>query len=257
VLDYDPIYHVGLGGLRAGPVGLPVNLREGDVILARKSLNLKSSGRQQLSGGPVGNFFTLHFADATQVIAGRISCGGCNVFVFNTHWHASPPPSEEFFRLLTERLECGRLDERRYTELAAEAVEGQKWRLGEARKTVEFVERIAGEAPVILMGDFNARSESEEIAILKAAGFRDAYAEAGEPPGYTWDGSINSNIQLQVQVHPEDNWLEPKRERIDYIFFRGSGIELVRCEVVLDKPTGGLFPSDHFGVLAEFRIVGR
>ena len=37
-LGYDRIYHVGLGGLRIGPIGLPVNLREGDVILAKKSL---------------------------------------------------------------------------------------------------------------------------------------------------------------------------------------------------------------------------
>ena len=72
-LDYDQIHHVGLGGVRAGPLGLPLNLREGDVILARKSLQLERGGRRQLSGGPVGNFFTFHFADATQVIAIRIT----------------------------------------------------------------------------------------------------------------------------------------------------------------------------------------
>jgi len=33
-LDYDQIHHIGLGGLRIGPIGLPVYLREGDVLLA-------------------------------------------------------------------------------------------------------------------------------------------------------------------------------------------------------------------------------
>ena len=102
-LNCDQVYHVGLGGLRAGPVGLPLNLREGDVILARGSLQLKGVGRKQLSGGPVGNFFTCHFADATQVIGGRIVVADREVYVFNTHWHASPFPTEDYFEKLADR----------------------------------------------------------------------------------------------------------------------------------------------------------
>jgi len=253
-LDYDQIYHVGLGGLRIGPIGLPVNLREGDVILARKSRQLQRSGRKQLSGGPVGNFFTFHFADATQIVGGRILVAGREVYVFNTHWHASPFPTEQYFRQLAERRDSGRIDEQRYAELVAESVEGQKWRLGEARKTVAFIDKIAGNNPVILMGDFNAASASEEIAVLKAAGFRDAFAEAGNPPGFTWDGRENSNIQLQKKVFPEDFWLEPTQRRIDYVFFRGSGLEVLASEVVLDRPLQGIHPSDHFGVMAEFAV---
>jgi endonuclease/exonuclease/phosphatase family metal-dependent hydrolase len=253
-LDYDQIYHVGLGGLRFGPVGLPVNLREGDIILAKRSRQLRRSGRKQLSGGPVGNFFTFHFADATQIIGGRILVAGLEVYVFNTHWHASPFPTEDYFRQLAERRDSGRIDEQRYRELEEESVEGQKWRLGEARKTAAFVDKIAGKNPVILMGDFNAAATSEEIGVLKAAGFRDAFAEAGDLPGFTWDGRENSNIQLQKQVYPEDFWLEPTRRRIDYVFFRGTGMEVTRSEVVLDRPLSGLHPSDHFGVMADIEM---
>ena len=253
-LGCDRVHHVGLGGLRAGPLGLPLNLREGDVILAGKSLGLETAGRRQLSGGPVGNFFTCHFADATQVIGGRISVGGRKLYLFNTHWHASPFPTAEYFRRLDERRNAGLIDAERRDELIAEAVEGRKWRLEEARKTVAFIDRVAGRGPVILMGDFNALEHSDEIALLRAAGFRDAYAEAGEPPGYTWDGTVNANIRLQKRTFPEDFWLEPKQQRIDYIFFRGPGLEVDTARVVLDSPKGGLYPSDHFGVMADFHL---
>jgi len=253
-LGYDRIYHVGLGGLRIGPIGLPVNLREGDVILAKKSLQLRRSGRKQLSGGPVGNFFTFHFADATQIVGGRILVAGREVYVFNTHWHASPFPTEDYFRQLAERRDSGRIDGQRYEELVKESVEGQKWRLGEARKTVAFIDKVAAKHPVILMGDFNAVVGSEEIGVLKASGFQDAFAEVGDPPGFTWDGTENSNIQLQKQVFPEDFWLEPTRRRIDYVFFRGPGLQVTRSEVVLDRPLQGIHPSDHFGVMAQFEV---
>lgn len=74
-LGCNKVWHVGVGGLRAGPVGLPVNLREGDAILARPELELRRAGRRQLSGGPVGNFIAAHFSDATQVVAARIRVG--------------------------------------------------------------------------------------------------------------------------------------------------------------------------------------
>jgi endonuclease/exonuclease/phosphatase family metal-dependent hydrolase len=256
-LGYDPVHHVGLGGLRIGPLGLPVNLREGDVLLARRELGLVRSGRRQLSGGPVGQFFTFHFADATQVIGARVAVAGREVYVFNTHWHASPAPTEQYLARLAERRQAGLIDASRYQALADEAVEGQRWRLGEARKTVAFIDRIAGAAPVILMGDFNAESDAEEIAVLVEAGLRDAFADAGDPPGYTWDGTRNINIQLQKRVFPEDFWLEPKRQRIDYVFFRGPGLRITNSEVVLDQPIEGLYASDHFGVLADFEIPPR
>jgi len=131
--------------------------------------------------------------------------------------------------------------------------------LGDWRRTHltdEVSPKLAGKE-VILMGDFNARSDAEEIAVLKKAGFRDAFAEVGDPPGYTWDGTVNGNIQLQKRVFPEDFWLEPKQQRIDYIFFRGSGLQVKAGEVVLNRPIQGLYPSDHFGVLADFEVRER
>ncbi len=255
-LGYRMVYHVGLGGLRAGPLGLPVNLREGDVILARPGLFLRGAGRRQLSGGPVGNFFTVHFADATQVVAARIIVSGLDVYLFNTHWHASPPPSAEYLKRLLERYHAGQIDAARYEELRAQALDGQDWRLMEARKTVEMVNRVAGEAPAILLGDFNAEVGSPEIGVLLEAGFTDVYGASGPPPGYTWDGTVNSNIGLQRRIHPEDAGEEPQRRRIDLIFIRGKPLTAQGARVFLDRAMEGLYASDHFGVLAEIGLGG-
>lgn len=257
MLDYDQIYHVGLGGLRIGGVGLPHNLREGDVILAKKSRQLSGSVRKLLSGGPVGNCFSFHFTDAIQIIGGKVEAAGREIYIFNTHLHASPFPTEEYFSALAARRDTGQIDEKQYLELFEETVEGEEWRIGDAEKSIAFIDKIARDHPVILLGDFNADSDSEEIKVILDAGFKDAYTEVGVLPGYTWDGTINSNIKLQADVYPEDFWLEPTRKRIDYVFYRGSGLMPILSEVVLDRPAEGIHPSDHFGVMAEFEIAGR
>jgi hypothetical protein len=257
MLEYDQIYHVGLGGLRIGALGLPSNLREGDVILAKKPRLLKKSGRKLLYGGPVGNCFSFHFTDATQIIAGRITVGGTVVFIFNTHWHASPFPSKEYFGGLAARLDSGVINQIQYEELTAKSLEGQEWRVSDAYKSIAFIEKVAQDHPVILLGDFNATADSKEIGVLLNAGFRDAFAETGDLPGYTWNGAVNTNIQLQAQVYPEDFWLEPTKRRIDYVFYRGPGLEIQKSEIVLDRESDGIHTSDHFGVLAVFDVLAE
>ena len=53
---------------------------------------------------------------------------------------------------------------------------------------------------------------------------------------------------------------EPNR-RLDYIFVRGPDKrgrgEPLSARVVLDEPDGGVFPSDHFGVLADLQLAAR
>ena len=58
--------------------------------------------------------------------------------------------------------------------------------------------------------------------------------------------------------HDSGPW--PEREpdrRIDYVFAglpRRDGVgQIQACRVVCDKPEGGVWPSDHFGVYAELR----
>jgi endonuclease/exonuclease/phosphatase family metal-dependent hydrolase len=142
-----------------------------------------------------------------------------------------------------------------------------------------FVERHrprgAGAFPAILCGDLNAKPGEEAVRYLtgqvsvrgvalegdaareeglhlrESVYFVDSWAHAGRPrggKGYTWC-SYNPNTTVDLE---ED-------KRIDYILStppRSDGVGLVEeCRVVCDHPyVGGCFPSDHFGVLAEFRV---
>jgi endonuclease/exonuclease/phosphatase family metal-dependent hydrolase len=110
--------------------------------------------------------------------------------------------------------------------------------------------------PKVLMGDFNARPDSDEIRWLKGLRsingrrvyFQDAWAHLHPlDPGWTW---ARSNPYTDKMA-----WLERDR-RLDYIFvghtnLDGSGMVL-DCRVVLDVPDeNGNHPSDHFAVYAE------
>ncbi|MCF7797964.1 MAG: endonuclease/exonuclease/phosphatase family protein [Lentisphaeria bacterium] len=230
-LGMDQFHHLGIGGVRAGPVGLPVNLREGDVILAKPELSLKWAGRLQLSGGPVGKWFTFHTTDATQVVAGSVQVGGRTVYLFVTHWHASPFLTPEHLTLWRADSMAGDITPERYAANRREAEEGQRWRERESVKMLKYINEIAGDAPVILMGDFNARRGMPEVERYIRAGFVDVYAELNEAPGYTWDDVLNSNI-IQYQL-PENETTKPRRRhRIDFIFARGDW-ELIESKVVL------------------------
>jgi endonuclease/exonuclease/phosphatase family metal-dependent hydrolase len=116
----------------------------------------------------------------------------------------------------------------------------------------------AGELPQILMGDFNARPESDEIRWLRGLvtveGRRVHYQDAWErihpgERGWTWASANPHTAALR--------FLDPDR-RIDYIFvttMRKDGRGTIHdCRVVFDQPEDGVFASDHFGLLAEVQI---
>jgi len=123
-------------------------------------------------------------------------------------------------------------------------------------EVARFIQRktIKGYPPV-LGGDFNAVPNSDEIRMLKGLTtcpvpdlfFHDAWETAGsEGPGYTWD---NRNTHAAEEFDPN--------RRIDYIFVgppkRRTAGHIKDCRVVADQPVDGIYPSDHFAVLAELR----
>jgi endonuclease/exonuclease/phosphatase family metal-dependent hydrolase len=138
-------------------------------------------------------------------------------------------------------------------------------------KQVAFVaDRIAECAPVqagflppVLMGDFNAAPEADEIRYLsglhvldgKSVYFADAWVFAGDgSPGATYD--------------PKNDYARKSREpprRIDYVFTRGPDAELrgepLSARLAFHEPatssSGTLWPSDHFGVYAEIAVEPR
>lgn len=122
-----------------------------------------------------------------------------------------------------------------------------------ARQVIE--RRPKGGFPPVVVGDFNAEPDSDEIRFLtglhpidgRSVLFYDAWRFAGDGgPGITWS---NRNPYARTA-------LEPNR-RIDYVFAGyppASGLGHVeQCRVVCDDEQGGVWPSDHFGVYAELR----
>ena len=114
--------------------------------------------------------------------------------------------------------------------------------------------------PPVLMGDFNAEPDADEIRYLrglatiegKSVYFADAWIYGGDGgPGYTFD----PKNRFAAVAH------EPPR-RIDYIFVRGPDARL-RGEPVKTRlafasrvpgPGGDLWASDHFGVITDLTV---
>lgn len=106
--------------------------------------------------------------------------------------------------------------------------------------------------PPILMGDLNAEPQSDEIRFLsgytsiddETVYLADAFRHAGEGDGATFD----PRNPYAASIH-----LPPRR--IDYVFVRGPDAEgrgkPLSAKVVFDEPDGEVWPSDHFGVMAD------
>jgi endonuclease/exonuclease/phosphatase family metal-dependent hydrolase len=125
----------------------------------------------------------------------------------------------------------------------------------QVRFVADTIARVApiGGFPPVVVGDFNAEPDSDEIRFMrgltglggKCVYFADCFGVAGDgTPGVTF--ARKNPFAAQVR--------EPDR-RIDYVFVRGPDDryrgEPLRARVCFDEPVDGVYPSDHFGVVAE------
>lgn len=112
---------------------------------------------------------------------------------------------------------------------------GEEARTRSAELILERAGRIAGDLPLILVGDFNAVETTEPYRILSEQ-LEDGFYATEEPhhgPTSTWNGFES---------------VEPER-RIDYIFVN-SRVRVIK-HAILSDTWNGRFPSDHLPVLAE------
>lgn len=100
---------------------------------------------------------------------------------------------------------------------------------------VRFILALAPPGSVI-MGDLNAEPDSPEIALL--GGFTDAWARAGD--GGAGETFSRTNDYARAGGAPS--------RRIDYIFTAGVP---VRAALAFQRPSGGVWASDHFGLVAD------
>ncbi|HEX9620505.1 MAG TPA: endonuclease/exonuclease/phosphatase family protein [Polyangiaceae bacterium] len=141
-------------------------------------------------------------------------------------------------------------------------------RLEQVRFIADTVAELAPEEepdtlPAVLMGDFNADPDSDEIRYLRglhtvegrSVFFTDAWSYVnGTAAGFTFD----RGNEFAARAH------EPSR-RIDYIFVRGPDQQFrgepLETRVVfhhgVKTRAGPVWPSDHFGLVTDLRVTGE
>jgi endonuclease/exonuclease/phosphatase family metal-dependent hydrolase len=129
----------------------------------------------------------------------------------------------------------------------------------QALATALFVEELVSDRPdlpVVLMGDLNAAPDAASLRFLTGrqslAGISVRYEDAWEAihpdePGHTF--SPRNPLVRAGQMPLE------RGRRIDHIMIRsgpyGPALDVTDCRLVFDQPVDGVWPSDHFGILAE------
>jgi endonuclease/exonuclease/phosphatase family metal-dependent hydrolase len=107
--------------------------------------------------------------------------------------------------------------------------------------------RVLARSPTsVWMGDFNAAPESsEDQALLRE--FQDLWPLLSKDPGYTRDTTRNAML-AQVK--------DDRHQRIDRVLTRGDTLKPVAIRLLGTEalPDSGelVFPSDHFGLVADF-----
>lgn len=119
----------------------------------------------------------------------------------------------------------------------------------QTRRVAELAQAQDGR-PVVVMGDFNTAEDAPALGAFLDYGFVDLFraANPGTPGPTVWQ-RIHEPVSTVLR-------------RVDYVLLRpGGGLaaDVVTSRIVLNTPGrhadgGVLWPSDHYGVLAEVRF---
>ncbi|MCP3928717.1 MAG: DUF1593 domain-containing protein [Bacteroidetes bacterium] len=125
---------------------------------------------------------------------------------------------------------------------------GQVARRESSRLLLEKVEEIAGRSKAIVTGDFNSTPDSEPYNILTEKGNSNRFSDSrliSQNPHYGPEGTFNGF----------KNYEQDDNNRIDYVFVKND-VQIINHAILSDS-WGGLFPSDHFPVLAKVSLTDR
>jgi endonuclease/exonuclease/phosphatase family metal-dependent hydrolase len=118
--------------------------------------------------------------------------------------------------------------------------------------------------PSIMAGDFNATPDAACMRYFtglqslggRSAYYHDAWAVAGKGPGYTWTSDNPNTVPtIEVMVGPHEH-----HRRIDYVLVGGpeahpqARCRIVAAELAFHEPVDSVWPSDHFGVVADLEL---
>ena len=118
---------------------------------------------------------------------------------------------------------------------------GKEARRESAKLLKQRVKDIAGNNPVLILGDFNSKPSDEPIMVLMDVNDANKFIDSkfvSKTPHYGPTGTFNAFTSKEVDNEP-----------IDYIFLKGKWKVLQHA--TLSQTWGGRFSSDHFPVLAR------
>lgn len=129
----------------------------------------------------------------------------------------------------------------------------------QARRAALAVEQHALEAPAVVLGDFDATPDAASVLFWRGrrslGGVSVCYQDAWETvrptePGLTF--SAENRLVAAGEVATAVS------RRIDYVLVRagrhGALLQVLRCDRLLDQPVGGVWASDHYGVVADLAV---
>ena len=118
--------------------------------------------------------------------------------------------------------------------------------------------------PTIIAGDFNATPDTASMRYLtgrqsiggRSVCYHDAWEIGGAGPGHTWSAeNPNAASEIAKIVRQPGH-----RRRIDYVLVGSWDAHpkaycgVTAASLAFHEPTDGIWPSDHFGVVADLDI---
>jgi endonuclease/exonuclease/phosphatase family metal-dependent hydrolase len=123
---------------------------------------------------------------------------------------------------------------------------GRSIRTRQIRDLLAFIDSTRGDGAVVLAGDFNAELGTREMRQL-APGFEDAFRALH--PKATRAEAVTFNPIMGGDPGPIDHVFVSKTAR--------TPMKPLACEVIFRTPgPGGVWASDHFGVVARLGMTG-
>lgn len=258
-LGYDFVAQRANGGLKFGSLGIPSNLNEGLVILGKKELRLDFVDVVDLSrtGGVFGDCFSLHTSDQNIALIASVRVGPTRLLVVNAHLSAGVPDGPQTRAKLEELILREGISSDKGEQIRAEFDEASQNRQKEVERLREALGSLDPVSPVLLLGDFNASPEAEEIDSLRIDFIDCTPASQRREP--TWDPAGNPNIGYSTKsdagnslLEDLSRWYDEIPRRIDHIFLDGafSLSDIRSTGLFADHAVSGLFPSDHYGIVS-------
>jgi endonuclease/exonuclease/phosphatase family metal-dependent hydrolase len=229
---------------------------EPDVICLQEVVETERGNQAEWLARELGDWSVAYGGEPTRVAAGALFGDAVlSRWPIDVAGHVRLPyePDEAEFQAVAVHACTGGVDV--FSTHLAWQLHNTALRQRQVRALADVVvERSDPDAPVgpVVAGDFNAEPDATEMRYLTGlasiAGantyFQDAWRLAGDGgPGITWS---NGNPHAALDCEPD--------RRIDYVLSgfhgRAGGGRPVECRVVADTPVDGVWPSDHFGVLA-------